>query len=188
MKIYVVDNGGQWTHREWRVLRDLGVEAKIVPNTTEVEKVLDADGIVLSGGAPRIASDMKKLGNVGRYIEELSVPILGICVAHQYIAVHFGGCAGPAKVPAYGKVEVIIDIPCELFEGLPEKFVAWESHNDEVIALPDLLEVLAHSEHCKVEALRHKKKPIYGLQFHPEVEHTQHGEQIFRNFINLCRH
>lgn len=187
MKIYVVDNGGQWTHREWRVLKYLGAEASIVPNTTEVEKISDADGIVLSGGAPRIGSETGKLGNVGAYLDKLSVPILGICVGHQYLAVHFGGSAGPARVSAYGKVEVILDKPCELFEGLPEKFVAWESHNDEVQVLPEVMEVLAHSEHCKVEAMRHKSRAIYGVQFHPEVEHTEHGEQIFRNFMSLCR-
>lgn len=188
MKIYVVDNGGQWTHREWRVLKYLGADTKIVPNTIETEKIADADGLVLSGGAPRIGSEMQKLGNVGDYLQKLSIPILGICVSHQYIAVHFGGSAGPANVPAYGKVEVTIDKPGELLEALPEKFIAWESHNDEVQVLPEVLEVLAHSENCKVEAMKHKSKPIFGVQFHPEVEHTQYGEQIFRNFMKVCKH
>lgn len=187
MKIYVVDNGGQWTHREWRVLKYLGVDTKIVPNTTEVEKIGDVDGLVLSGGAPRIGSENQKLGNIGEYLQKLSVPILGICVAHQYIAIHFGGSAGAARVPAYGKVEVTVEREDELFEGLPKKFIAWESHNDEVQTLPEALECLAHSENCKVEAMKHRKRPIYGVQFHPEVEHTQYGEQIFRNFIKVCR-
>ncbi|MEM4160503.1 MAG: GMP synthase subunit A [Thermoplasmata archaeon] len=187
MKIYVVDNGGQWTHREWRVLKYLGVETQIVANTTATEKLADADGLLLSGGAPRIGSEMEKLGNVGEYLEKLQIPILGICVGHQYIALHFGGRAGPARVPAYGKVEITVENADELFDGLPRKFVVWESHNDEVQVVPEVLEILASSENCRVEAMKHRKRAIYGVQFHPEVEHTQHGEEIFRNFIKVCR-
>jgi GMP synthase (glutamine-hydrolysing) len=186
MRIYVVDNGGQWTHREWRVLRDIGVDTKIVPNTAEVSSIADAAGVVLSGGAPRISSEIKKLGNVGTYIDKLDVPVLGICVGHQYLAMHFGGDAGPADIPAYGKNEIHIDTPCELFEGIPERFTAWESHNDEVKVVPGDFEVLAHSETCRVEAMRHKKRRIYGVQFHPEVEHTEFGIQIFQNFVKIC--
>ncbi|MGC9060824.1 MAG: GMP synthase subunit A [Thermoplasmata archaeon] len=187
MRIYVIDNGGQWTHREWRVLKYLGVDTKIVPNTTETERIMDADGLVLSGGAPRIGSEIQKLGNVGEYINKLEVPILGICVGHQYIAMHFGGTAGPANIPAYGKVEVSIDKPSDIFDNLPDKFIAWESHNDEVKNMPECFEILAHSENCRVEAMQHKARPIYGVQFHPEVEHTQYGDQIFKNFIGLCK-
>ena len=74
----------------------------------------------------------------------------------------------------------------EIFEGVPEKSTVWESHNDEVKKIPDNFEILAESENCKIQAMKHNKKPFYGLQFHPEVEHTEYGEQIFKNFVKLC--
>ncbi len=143
MKILVVDNGGQWTHREWRVLRDLGVETRIIPNDTPFDDIRNADGLVLSGGAARIAWESSKLGNVGEYLEKAEFPILGICVGHQFMALHFGGSAGPAKTPEFGKMEVDISKASPLFKGLPKKFIAWESHNDEIKSLPKEFEILA---------------------------------------------
>jgi GMP synthase (glutamine-hydrolysing) len=72
-----------------------------------------------------------------------------------------------------------------LFKDLPEKFIAWNSHNDEVSEISEQLECLAHSKDCKYEAIKHKEKPIFGLQFHPEVQHTEHGQEIFKNFTDL---
>lgn len=188
VRIYVVDNGGQWTHREWRTLRDLDVETNIVPNTTlltELQKE-GIQGLVLSGGAPRIGLD-STLGNCAEYLDHADIPILGICAGHQYMARHFGGTVQPSKIPEFGQVELTIyndDDP--LFEGVLKKSIVWESHNDEVTVLPKEFINLAESDNCKIQAIRHKKKPFYGLQFHPEVEHTQFGEQIFKNFIGLC--
>ncbi|MEM2705806.1 MAG: GMP synthase, partial [Thermoplasmata archaeon] len=81
MKVLVVDNGGQWTHREYRVLKYLGVETEIIENTTPPEKILEkgADALVLSGGSPSISFEAHKLGRLGDYLE-LNLPILGICV------------------------------------------------------------------------------------------------------------
>lgn len=182
-KVYVVDNGGQWTHREWRVVRDLGCEAKIIANTTPVEQI-DADALVLSGGAPRIAWDSPKLGNCRDYIERFDGPVLGICVGHQLLAIHYGGEAGPSSVPEYGLAQLRVLVEDDLFKGLPVNFVVWESHNDEVKSVKDFV-VLAESENCKISAIKHRTRPQYGVQFHPEVTHTQYGEQIFQNFINV---
>jgi GMP synthase (glutamine-hydrolysing) len=187
VKIYVVDNGGQWTHREWRTLRDLNVETKIVPNTTAFNDLIkeSINGLVLSGGAPRIGLD-GALGNCGEYLEKATFPVLGICAGHQFMARFFGGEVKPSKVPEFGKVELTIIKDDDLFSGVPKKSIVWESHNDEVIILPKNFLVLAESENCKVQAMAHKKKPFYGLQFHPEVEHTQYGEEIFKNFVKMC--
>jgi GMP synthase (glutamine-hydrolysing) len=87
--IDVVDNGGQWTHREWRVLRHLGVNTQIIDNTTPVEKLRDLDGLLLSGGASRVGLS-GELGNCAAYLE-LEIPILGICAGHQFMARHYGG-------------------------------------------------------------------------------------------------
>ena len=185
LKVDVVDNGGQWTHREWRVLRDLGATTKIIPNTTEPKKV-DADALVLSGGAPSIGTEVEKLGNIGRYIDELDIPVYGICVGCQYLAVHFGGKAHAAdRGGEFGKAECVIDRQNELFKGLPKKFTVWQSHNDEIHNLPKVFTSLAHSDNCTHQAIAHKKRPLYGTQFHPEVEHTEHGEEIFQNFLNV---
>lgn len=185
MKIDVIDNGGQWTHREWRVLKYLDLGSEIVPNDTPTEEI-DADGIVLSGGAPRIDDKDLKLGNVSEYLENLDIPILGICVGAQFIARYFGGEAGSAESPEYGKTTVKVTDEDDLFRGLPEEFTAWESHNDEIKDLGDHLIMLATSDNCPVQAFKHKEKRIYGLQFHPEVEHTENGVDIFKNFVSVC--
>lgn len=187
MKILVVDNGGQWTHREWRVLRDLGVESQIIPNDTPLPEVLklNPSGMVLSGGAPRIGlSD--SLGRCGEYIES-GLPVLGICAGEQFMARHFGGKVEPGKVPEFGRVEIFVDKPNDLLKGIPQKFIAWSSHNDEVSVLPDEFENLAHSKDCRVQIMRHKVRPLYGIQFHPEVEHTEYGDTIFENFAAICK-
>ena len=187
VRIYVIDNGGQWTHREWRTLRDLDVDTEIVPNTTSFQELQseEINGLVLSGGAPRIGLD-SNLGNCDEYLEKAEFPILGICAGHQFMAKFFGGSAEPSKIPEFGKVELTLLKEDILFEGVPKKSIVWESHNDEVTVLPKLFDRLAESENCKIQAMRHKKKPFYGLQFHPEVEHTECGERIFKNFVKMC--
>lgn len=185
MRILVVDNGGQWTHREWRVLRDLNVECEIIPNTTPLDQI-KADGLVLSGGAPRVGLDGEKMGLCGEYIDKANVPILGICAGHQFMAMHLGGKAGPSNTPEFGKMLVTVDDPDEIFNGLPDIFVAWESHNDEVTEMPQGFVSLAHSDNCAIQAMKHKEKPLYGLQFHPEVEHTDNGYEMFQAFVDIC--
>ncbi|OGS63356.1 MAG: GMP synthase [Euryarchaeota archaeon RBG_19FT_COMBO_69_17] len=186
MRVYVVDNGGQWTHREWRVLKYLGVETKIVPNDTPAAALSDLDGLVLSGGAPRVGVDPGKMGRNGEYLDALDVPILGICAGHQFMASHFGGRAAPAKVPEFGKAVLTVRDPDVLFDGLPRTFEVWESHNDEVAAVPAGFVPLASSPNCDVQAMRSLERPLFGLQFHPEVEDTQFGKEIFRNFVRVC--
>lgn len=186
MKIYVIDNGGQWTHREWRVLRDLDVDAKIVPNNTPLQELSDGDGLVLSGGAPRAGVDAGKMGSNGDYIDRAAVPVLGICAGHQFMALHLGGEAKPAKIAEFGRTQVFVRTEDELFRGLPQSFSVWESHNDEVSQPPKGFEVLAHSRNCPVQAMRSKTRPLFGVQFHPEVEHTEHGAEIFSNFLRVC--
>jgi GMP synthase (glutamine-hydrolysing) len=187
VKIIVIDNGGQWTHREWRTLKYLDVDTKILPNTASFQELIDekVDGLVLSGGAPRIGLT-GELGNCNEFLEKADFPILGICAGHQFMARFFGGKAAPSKTPEFGKVELTILKDDVIFNGVPKKSIVWESHNDEVIKIPDRFELLAESEDCKVQAMKHSEKPFYGLQFHPEVEHTEFGDRIFENFTKLC--
>jgi GMP synthase (glutamine-hydrolysing) len=185
VRVFVVDNGGQWTHRIWRVLREIGCETKIVSNATPVDE-LDADGLVLSGGAPRIAWESPKLGDCMDYLNEFKGPILGICVGLQLMAIHCGGRAGPCDVPEYGLARITVLEEDDLFRGLPREFMVWESHNDEVKQAPGFC-VLARSDNCAVQAVKHLKKSFYGVQFHPEVNNTEHGEAILKNFVDVVR-
>jgi len=185
VKVYVVDNGGQWTHRIWRVVREIGCETKIIPNTTSVDEI-DADALILSGGAPRVAWESPKLGNCGEYFENFDGPILGECVGMQLMAIHFGGSAGPAEIPEYGLSRLRVIQEDDLFKGLPKEFLVWESHNDEAKTTPSFT-VLAMSENCRIQAVKHVTKPFYGVQFHPEVNDTEHGEEIYRNFLKVVK-
>jgi GMP synthase (glutamine-hydrolysing) len=185
VKVYVVDNGGQWTHRIWRVLRELECDSKIIPNTTPVDAI-DADGLVLSGGAPRIAWESPRLGLCTDYLKEFDGPVFGICVGLQLMAVFCGGKAGPSEIPEYGLARVKVIEEDDLFKGIPRVFRAWESHNDEVKEAKGFA-VLAVSENCKIQAAKHVVKPFYGVQFHPEVNDTEHGEDIYRNFIEVVK-
>ena len=185
MKVYIVDNGGQWTHRIWRVLREIGCDSKIMPNITPLRD-MDADALILSGGAPRIAWESPKLGNCTDYLRHFQGPILGICVGLQLMAVYCGGKAGPSQVPEYGLAKIKIVEEDDLFNGLPKEFQVWESHNDEVKEANEF-RVLAVSENCSVQAVKHLKKRYYGVQFHPEVNNTEHGEEILKNFVNVAK-
>ena len=185
VKVYVVDNGGQWTHRIWRVLREVGCESKIIPNTTAVREI-DADALVLSGGAPRVVWESPKLGNCIDYFERFQGPILGECLGMQLMAIHFGGKAGPSEIPEYGLSRLRVIEEDDLFKGLPKEFLVWESHNDEVKEAPNFT-VLALSENCRIQAVKHWHKPLYGVQFHPEVNNTEHGEEILRNFVRTVK-
>jgi GMP synthase (glutamine-hydrolysing) len=189
MKVYVVDNGGQWTHREWRVLKYLGIETKIISNTVPIKTLIDerVDALVLSGGSPSISFEAYKLGNIGEYLDSDHFAILGICVGAQFIALHYHGSVGPADTPEYGKMSIEIIKAGKLLKDLGKKFYVWESHNDEVKKLPENFELLASSETCKVQAFEHSTKPIFAVQFHPEVENTQFGYEIFNNFLEIIK-
>ncbi len=182
MKIYVVYNYGQYNHLIHRTLRDLGVESKLVDNTTPVEELKDVDGLVLGGGP-----SLDRAGLCEQYVRKLDVPILGICLGHQLLAKIFGGEVGKGKIGGYSEVRVKILEDDEIFEGIPREIKVWASHMDEVKKLPDSFKKLASSDICDIEAMRHKDKPIYGIQWHPEVYHTEYGEEVYKNFIKICK-
>ena len=188
VRIHVVDNGGQWTHREWRVLKYMGADAQIVPNTTPWDRMSDADGVVLSGGAPNGVT-IDTMGTCPAVLAQARVPVLGICAGAQVMALQYGGALAAAKAPEFGKTEVILDVADggRILAGLPPRLVAWESHNDEVARVPDGFRLLAHSENCRMQAMEHETLPRYAVQFHPEVEHTEHGRLVFENFLRQCR-
>lgn len=189
MIIPVVNVQGQYNHLIVRCLNELGVESELIPMYIAYEDLekMGIDGLAMGGGPQRIDFEIKKFENLSNNIKQLKVPILGICVTHQLLAMVFGGMAGPAKLPEYGPVEVYVDDEDQILKGFGESFIALETHNDEVIKLPENFKNLAHSEKCKVQVMRHISKPIFGTQFHPEVTQTENGNLIFKNFIEICR-
>ena len=185
MVIDVIDNGGQWTHREWRMLRYLGVETQILSNKTPLSDLRKVDGLILSGGAARVGLT-GELGNCAEYLT-LEVPILGICAGHQFMAGYYGGQSQEAPHPEFGAATIeLIDGGGELFTNTPDKQGVWESHNDEVITAPDGFKITAVSENCAIQAMENEEKNRFGLQFHPEVSDSEYGGKIFENFVNVC--
>ncbi len=187
MKIGVIDNGGQWTHREWRVIKSLDVDAEIYPNTVENNKLDNLDGLVLSGGPASIQSEIGKLGFIKDYIELHNYPVLGICAGAQFIALNSGGTVDKAIHPEYGRKNVVFNRSESIFENIPKNISVWENHNDEIKVLPEEYILCASSDSCRVQAFYHKSKDIFAVQFHPEVNNTEFGTEIFKNFINVCR-
>jgi len=179
MDIIVIDNGGQWTHLERRTLRELGASARILPNTTEAESI-ECDGLILSGGK---GSVNKGCGQCDEYLK-LGIPVLGICMGLHIIAKHFGGMVERGK-GEYGRTRIRIIESDELFRGLPGSIEVWESHSEEVTAIPENFSLLASSDGCEVQAIRFKN--IYGVQFHPEVKETQYGKEIIKNFLEAIK-
>ncbi|MUV58441.1 GMP synthase subunit A [Halogeometricum sp. CBA1124] len=179
-RIVVIDNHGQFTHLEHRALRDLGIDTELVDNDTPPEEI-DADGIVLSGGP-----DMDRIGNCPDYLE-LDVPVLGICLGMQIIAAELGGRVGSGEYGGYADVSVdILDEDDPLVGSLAPETRVWASHADEVKEVPDGFTHTARSDVCDVEAMSDTDRDLYGVQWHPEVAHTEEGEEVFENFLDIC--
>ena len=179
-RIVVVDNHGQFTHLEHRTLRDMGVDTEIIDNTTPAEEI-DADGLVLSGGP-----DVADVGNCADYLE-LGVPVLGICLGMQAIAHLLDGEVGSGDYGGYADVTVeITDEDDPLVGSLAPETRVWASHADEVKAVPSGFERTATRDVCGVEAMSDADRDLYGVQWHPEVAHTERGEEVFENFRAVC--
>ncbi|MDI6826718.1 MAG: hypothetical protein QMD36_06090 [Candidatus Aenigmarchaeota archaeon] len=103
------------------------------------------------------------------------------------MAIIFGGKAGPAKFPEYGPVKVFVDDKDQILEGFGKSFIAWETHNDEVLKLQKISRSWHTPKKCKVQVMRHINRPIFGVQFHPEVVQTENENLIFKNFLGVCR-
>lgn len=185
-KILILDFGSQYTQLIARRVREIGVYSEIVPYWTKPKDFQnDIKGIILSGGpasvydeaAPLPSSDIFKLG----------VPVLGICYGLQVIAHLFGGKVIPSAHKEYGfqKLEIIKD--SELLKGVKNNSVVWMSHGDKVDKVPEGFEVIARTENSPYAAIENLKLKIYGVQFHPEVAHTEEGIKVIQNFVrNIC--
>lgn len=181
--ISVINNYGQFAHLIHRAIRDLGVDCELVKNTLDIDELLrrDTDGLILSGGP-----SMDRIGNCKLYVKEIDLPILGICLGHQLIAETFGGAVSKGVSGGYAHVTVEIIEPDDILIEMGPIIKTWASHADEVNRLPKDFTKLARSEVCEMEAMKHRDKPIYGVQWHPEVAHTESGSTLLLNFIKIC--
>ncbi len=183
VKLIVINNYGQTCHLIHRAVRDLDQEVELMKNTSSIEEILakEPDGLILSGGPT-----LERAGNCGLYVKELDLPILGICLGHQVMAKAYGGEVKTGAAGGYAAVEIEVIEENDILKGIGPKTMVWASHADEVCSLPPDFIKLARSRICEVEAMKHKTKPLYGVQWHPEVSHTERGNDLLRNFFEVC--
>jgi GMP synthase (glutamine-hydrolysing) len=156
------------------------VDVDIVDNETPPEEI-DADGLVLSGGP-----SIDRIGNCREYVH-MDVPVLGICLGHQVIATELGGEVGEGDYGGYADVTVnVLDDDDPLIGSLAPETRVWASHADEVKEVPEGFSCTADSDVCGVEAMSAPDRDLYGVQWHPEVAHTEEGEAVFENFREIC--
>ena len=185
--IIVLDFGSQYTQLIARRLRELSVYSEIVPHDTSVADLpaRGAVGLVLSGG-PRSVRDIGA-PRCDPGVFDLGLPVLGICYGMQLMTETLGGDVGPAPQREYGHAGVRVVQDSRLLRGLPTEIKVWASHGDFVTAAPPGFGVVATSPNAPVAAMEASARPLYGLLFHPEVAHTEHGLEVLRNFAyDIC--
>ncbi len=185
--ILIIDFGSQYTQLIARRIRENNVYCEIHPHHIGINEIKDLNpvGIVLSGGpmsvydegAPTIPEEIFKLG----------IPVLGICYGMQLLAVNFEGRVEPAKNREYGKAVLQLVTGCKLFEGVKNNSTVWMSHGDYITRLPNSFNVTARTENSPICGIADSARNLYGLQFHPEVNHTEEGSKIIKNFLfKIC--
>ncbi|MBR3149063.1 MAG: glutamine-hydrolyzing GMP synthase [Eubacterium sp.] len=186
-KILVLDFGGQYNQLIARRVRDHRVYAEILPYTAPLEDIKKEKykGIIFTGG-PNSVFDMSS-PHYTKDILDIGVPVLGICYGCQLISWMAGGEVKTAPVSEYGKIELThSDSP--LFRNIPTSSVAWMSHTDYISNPPQGYEIIAKTDDCPCAAMQNEKKGIYAVQFHPEVTHSEYGDQLLYNFLyEVCK-
>ena len=185
--IVILDFGGQYAHLIANRIRRLGAFSEIHEPEISIDDLKDASGIILSGG-PISVYDSKS-PTTDPKIFELGIPVLGICYGHQWMAQTLGGEVTEGKIKEYGYSEIHATKDADgLLRYLKQDFTVWMSHGDEVTKLPKGFKVTATSDVCEVAAMADDDKHFFGIQFHPEVTHTEHGMEILQRFVDLCDH
>jgi len=186
--ILIIDFGAQYSQLITRRVREANVYSEIYPHTISLQKVkeLNPRGIILSGGpmsvydqgAPKIEGEILQLG----------IPVLGICYGLQFICQFFGGKVEPASNREFGKAQMTITNNSPLLKGVNSNSFVWMSHGDYLTGIPEGFQINATSDHSPVCIISNEEKNIYGVQFHPEVMHTQEGIKIISNFLfEICK-
>ncbi len=181
--ILVLDFGSQYTQLIARRVRDSNVYSEILPWDIDEKKILDLNpkGVVLSGGPNSVTDSYTP--RVPQCIFELNVPILGICYGMQTLAEQMGGQVVSVDKKEFGHTNLEVENKSVLFKDINKKINVWMSHGDQVQDLPDEFELIASTQTAPIAAMQHKSLPIYAIQFHPEVTHTQDGHLLLNNFL-----
>lgn len=182
-QVIVLDFGGQYNQLIARRVRECGVycEVKSYKTTIDEIKKIAPVGIIFTGGPNSVY--LENSPQVDKEVFELGIPILGICYGAQLMAYTIGGKVETATSREYGKTETLYDNNSILFNGLKDKDISWMSHGDYISKLPDGFKVAAHSDTCPYAAFENADKKLFGLQFHPEVNHTINGVKMLHNFL-----
>ena len=185
-KVLVLDFGGQYNQLIARRVRECNVYCEVKPYDMSLDEIraFDPIGIIFTGGPNSVYLETSP--HVDKRIFELGVPVLGICYGCQLMAHNLGGLVTEAQEDTareYGKTHTFFDNTCRLFKGLPAEGVTWMSHGDYMARVPEGFALVAHTDACPNAAIADEKRGFYGVQYHPEVNHTEHGVDMIRNFL-----
>jgi len=185
--ILIIDFGSQFTQLITRRIREANVYSEIYPHTISVDKIkeLKPKGIIFSGGPLSVYDEGAP--EIDKEILNLKIPVLGICYGMQLICSNFGGKVEPAADREYGKAILRIIDDSDILTGINDASVVWMSHGDYLTEIPSGFKIIGESDHSPICAISNDIKRIYGLQFHPEVAHTEEGKKIIDNFLfEIC--
>lgn len=186
--ILIIDFGSQYTQLIARRVREVKVYSEIHPHTISFQQILELNpkGIILSGGPMSVYDDSAP--DIDPQIFNLKVPFLGLCYGLQLICKNFGGKVEPAVDREYGKSILRITDNTDILHGVEDASIVWMSHGDYLTELPKGFKIIGESDHSPICAISNPSKRFYGLQFHPEVVHTEKGEKIINNFLfDICK-
>ncbi len=186
--ILILDFGSQYTQLIARRIREANVYSEIHPHTFSLEeiKALNPSGIILSGGPMSVYDE--NAPQVDKDIFNLGIPILGVCYGLQLIANNFNGKVEPADDREYGKANIVIKNNSSILNGVTDNSIVWMSHGDLITKIPDGFSINAETDNTPICVLTNEELKIFGLQFHPEVAHTEDGKKIINNFLfDICK-
>ena len=181
--IVILDFGGQYNQLIARRVRECNVYCEVKSYKTPLEeiKAMNPKGIIFTGGPNSVY--LEDSPSIGKEIFELGVPVLGICYGCQLMSHVLGGKVESATTSEYGKTETFFNTDSLLFKGLKEESITWMSHTDLITGMPEGFTSIAHTSECPVAAMENKDAKLYGMQYHPEVMHTENGTAMLRNFL-----
>lgn len=186
-KVLVLDFGAQYGQLIARRVRDLNVYSEIVPCDISADEIreMNASALILSGGPASVYAE--DAPSIDPAIFDLGLPVLGFCYGHQITAVTLGGKVGHSEVGEYGRATITRTAGAKLFNSTPMEQTVWMSHRDAVSEVPEGFTVTASTDVCPVAAMECVERKIYTTQFHPEVKHTEYGQQLLKNFLfGIC--
>lgn len=186
-RIVILDFGSQYTQLIARKVRECGVYAELHPFNVDEETIraLQPKGIILSGGPMSVYEEGAPIPSFDVF--DLGVPVLGVCYGLQLIARSFGGQVDKAAKREFGRAHLQIDAHDGLFANLNNGTQVWMSHGDSLTQLPENFDIIAHTDNAPICAIKHHDRPVFGVQFHPEVHHSTEGVELLKNFLfEIC--